>query len=120
MAELADALDLGSSVPDVKVQVLSGAPRQSKLYIACSDFLYKNQSSLIPLLFLFRKKARSVLLFGCKRPHNGSLSLPPFYDIYYFRLSLLLLVQMCCIDDNPLSLPYCRNVCSFPNIGTDF
>ena len=26
MAELADALDLGSSVPDVKVQVLSGAP----------------------------------------------------------------------------------------------
>ena len=26
MAELADALDLGSSVPDVKVQVLSPAP----------------------------------------------------------------------------------------------
>ena len=26
VAELADALDLGSSVPDVKVQVLSGAP----------------------------------------------------------------------------------------------
>ena len=26
MAELADALDLGSSVPDVEVQVLSGAP----------------------------------------------------------------------------------------------
>ena len=25
VAELADALDLGSSVPDVKVQVLSGA-----------------------------------------------------------------------------------------------
>ena len=27
VAELADALDLGSSVPDVKVQVLSSAPR---------------------------------------------------------------------------------------------
>ena len=26
VAKLADALDLGSSVPDVKVQVLSGAP----------------------------------------------------------------------------------------------
>ena len=26
VAELADALDLGSSVPDVKVQVLSSAP----------------------------------------------------------------------------------------------
>ena len=29
MAELADALDLGSSVPDVKVQVLSGAPNST-------------------------------------------------------------------------------------------
>ena len=28
VAELADALDLGSSVPDVKVQVLSGAPNR--------------------------------------------------------------------------------------------
>ncbi len=27
VAELADALDLGSSVPDVKVQVLSSAPK---------------------------------------------------------------------------------------------
>ena len=27
VAELADALDLGSSVPDVKVQVLSPAPK---------------------------------------------------------------------------------------------
>ena len=28
VAELADALDLGSSVPDVKVQVLSSAPQK--------------------------------------------------------------------------------------------
>ena len=41
VAELADALDLGSSVTDVGVQVLSPAPRQSKLYIACSDFFIK-------------------------------------------------------------------------------
>ncbi len=33
MAELADALDLGSSVPDVKVQVLSGAPKNDKLLL---------------------------------------------------------------------------------------
>ena len=31
VAELADALDLGSSVPDVKVQVLSGAPSTKSL-----------------------------------------------------------------------------------------
>ena len=30
MAELADAPDLGSGVPDVKVQVLSGAPRRGE------------------------------------------------------------------------------------------
>ncbi len=30
MAELADAPDLGSGVPDVKVQVLSGAPNKNK------------------------------------------------------------------------------------------
>ena len=82
MAELADAYGSGpyeSNFMQVRPQL--PAPRQSKHYIACSDFLYKNQSSLIPLLFLFRKKARSALLFGCKRPHDGSLSLPPFYDI---------------------------------------
>ena len=28
VAELADALDLGSSVPDVQVQVLSSAPKK--------------------------------------------------------------------------------------------
>ena len=43
-------------------------------------FLYKNQSSLISLLFLFRKKARSAYLFECIRTHDGSLSLPPFYE----------------------------------------
>ena len=30
MAELADAPDLGSGVPDVKVQVLFGAPKSKK------------------------------------------------------------------------------------------
>ena len=28
----------------------------------------------------FPQKSRSVCLFGCKRPHNGSLSLPTFAD----------------------------------------
>jgi len=42
--------------------------------------LYKNTASLDWLPLLFRKKARSAHLFGCKRPHDGSLSLPPFCD----------------------------------------
>ena len=40
----------------------------------------KNQSPA-SLLLLFRKKARSAHLFGCKRPHNGSLSLPTFCEL---------------------------------------
>ena len=42
-------------------------------------FMQKNQS-LASLFLLFRKKARAPHLFGCKRPHDGSLSLPPFYE----------------------------------------
>ena len=38
MAELADALDLGSSVPDVKVQVLSGAPKKRQVF-TCRFFI---------------------------------------------------------------------------------
>ena len=46
---------------------------------------YKSQSALTPLLLLFRKKSRSAHLFGCKRPHNGLLSLPTFCDLRGFR-----------------------------------
>ena len=51
VAELADALDLGSSVPDVKVQVLSGAPayRYSYLYNNCTFSLCKK--SLVGIRF---------------------------------------------------------------------
>ena len=35
------------------------------------------------LLFIFRKKACSACLFGYKRPHNGTLSLPPFCESSY-------------------------------------
>ncbi len=36
MAELADAPDLGSGVPDVKVQVLSGAPYTERIFFGKS------------------------------------------------------------------------------------
>ena len=39
-----------------QVRVPSPAPRRSKLYIACSDFLCKNQSLLMPPLLLYRKR----------------------------------------------------------------
>ena len=52
VAELADALDLGSSVTDVGVQVLSPAPKKRKnglVYVLCHSFLYyyKNEEELI-------------------------------------------------------------------------
>ena len=37
------------------------------------------------LLLLFHKKSRSVHLFGCKRPNNGSLSLPIFCEFMLTR-----------------------------------
>ena len=37
------------------------------------------------LLLLFRKKSRSAYLFGCKRPHDGSLPLPTFYELRGFK-----------------------------------
>ena len=40
VAELADALDLGSSVPDVKVQVLSAAPIKTVLPNGKAVFLF--------------------------------------------------------------------------------
>ena len=52
-------------------------PRRSKLCIACSDFLQKSErahAAAPP----FRKRSRSARLLGCKRPRDGSLSLPTF------------------------------------------
>ncbi len=82
MAELADALDLGSSVTDVGVQVPSSAPRRSKLRCNQNDHLKSGHFSYASLLLLLRKKSRSARLLGCKRPHNNSLSLPTFCDFY--------------------------------------
>ena len=35
------------------------------------------------VLLLLHKKSRSVRLIACKRVHNGSLSLPIFYEFFY-------------------------------------
>ena len=41
---------------------------------------YKSHRALILLRLLFRQKARSARLLGCKRPRDGSRSLPPFCE----------------------------------------
>lgn len=76
VAELADALDLGSSVPDVKVQVLSGAPyrvflqnlngseRHSVFY--CLNHQYSGYASLLPsALMIFLLFFLVVLKIPC-------------------------------------------------------
>ena len=41
---------------------------------------YAKSRPHVSLLLLFHKKSRSAYLFGCKRPHDGSLSLPTFCE----------------------------------------
>ena len=50
------------------------------LYRLLRFFYTKNQSSLIPLLLLLRKKSRSRRLLICKRIRNAFGSLPTFCD----------------------------------------
>ena len=65
--------------------VLLSAPRRSKVRFA-STFLCKKSHPSASLLLLFHKKSRSAHLFGCKRPHDDSLSLPTFCEFYYCRV----------------------------------
>ena len=52
MAELADAPDLGSGVPDVKVQVLFGAPKTKER--ACPSHLFLIYDYKLELQFALR------------------------------------------------------------------
>ena len=58
-------------------------------------FFYVKKQSPASLFLLFRKKARSAYLFGYKRPHDGSLSLPPFYE-WAFELNYLYIPLIFC------------------------
>ena len=63
----------------------------ARMRLTAQGFLLK-QVSLVPIFLfqkishnassflLYRKKARSVRLFVCKRTHDGSRSLPPFCE----------------------------------------
>ena len=53
---------------------------EQALYRLLRFFMQKNQSSLMPLLLLLRKKSRSRRLLICKRIRNAFGSLPTFCD----------------------------------------
>ena len=65
----------------------AGTPNISCVSLAAYIFA-KAAGALIPLRLLFRKKSRSARLFGCKRPHDGSLSLPTFCELRGFNSHL--------------------------------
>ncbi|MBO5059819.1 MAG: hypothetical protein J6C82_02735, partial [Clostridia bacterium] len=48
-------------------------PTTSKQSPLCFDFFIQKSHPPASLLLLFRKKSRLAYLFGCKRPHDGSL-----------------------------------------------
>jgi hypothetical protein len=48
------------------------------------SLLEKSAGALTPLLLLLRKRSRSACLFGCKRPHDSTLSLPTFCGFFGF------------------------------------
>ena len=50
---------------------------------SASTFFMQKKSSARFLASPFHKKSRSVRLFGCKRPHNDSLSLPTFCEFKF-------------------------------------
>ena len=69
-------------------------------------FLLKNPSLTHAVVPPFRNRSRSSRLFGCKRPHDGSLSLPTFADsrtgaspvptvVRNYRLTFLRLAKDC-------------------------
>ena len=72
MAELADAHGSGPCESNfMEVQVLLSAPRRSKLYIACSDFLKVRARSCRCSSFSAKSHA-APSLFACKRTHDAS------------------------------------------------
>ena len=68
------ATDFDSVIPLVRIQ--PAQPRRSKLCIACSDFFVKIRAHTRLSPLVFRKRSHSARLLGCKRPRDGSLSLP--------------------------------------------
>ena len=70
------ATDFDSVISLVRIQ--PAQPRRSELRCVQNARLIAGHFSFASLLLLFRKRSRSAYLLGCKRPRDGSLSLPTF------------------------------------------
>ena len=79
---------------------------------ARSDFLFHKKSVTRFTVPPFRKKSRSAHLFGCKRPHNGSLSLTTFCEYDALRFYKLRSAPFRCSRNfRPLHCPSAVNAC---------
>ena len=74
VAELADALDLGSSVPDVQVQVLSPAPKYPLNQVGFRGFLFLNNTLYNTLILIFVRMSALPILPSNPylRSHRGN------------------------------------------------
>ena len=76
-----------------RVQILSDAPRRSKVRFA--PFFFAEKHPPASLLLLFRKRSRSRRLCICKRTHNAFGSLPTFCGMRLTALLLSLFLLFC-------------------------
>ena len=73
-------LDSKSSCPQGHVGSNPTFSATSERVALVPIFLFHKKSVTRSTVPPFRKKSRSAHLFGCKRPHNGSLSFPTFCE----------------------------------------
>ena len=73
-----DCFDIPPRERSDRAKIQPAQPRRSELRCVQNARLIAGHFSFASLLLLFRKRSRSAYLLGCKRPRDGSLSLPTF------------------------------------------
>ena len=78
IAQLAEQLICNQQV--VGSSPITSSTSEQAIYRLLWFFFAKNQSALMPLLLLYRKRSHLRRLFSCKRLHNAFGSLPTFCE----------------------------------------
>ena len=78
IAQLAEQLICNQQV--VGSSPITSSTSEQAIYRLLWFFFAKNQSALMPLLLLYRKRSHLRRLFSCKRLHNTFGSLPTFCE----------------------------------------